>query len=43
MIPPWVSMFFVGKLVSLSRPVYYGSEEDRIVVYPIKSPVPVKA
>ena len=39
MIPPWVYMFFVGKLADLSKLVYYGSEEDKIVVYPIKSSV----
>ena len=31
-IPPWVYMYFVGKLAHKARLVYYGSEEDKIVV-----------
>ena len=32
-IPPWVYMYMTGKLASLAKLVYFGSEHDKVVVY----------
>jgi len=33
MIPPWVYMYLVGRLADTAKLVYFGSEEDKIIVY----------
>jgi hypothetical protein len=32
-IPPWVYMYFTGRLAGIARAVRFGNEHDNIVVY----------